>query len=159
MASRGSLARKKAFPNFNEFSMENNLAVTRRLQVTRPTINSSNSVYTAAFRTNQMYTMGLNSSLGVELWNSYSASYSNTILIGVNEKASLTITNVDPQGSPLINQLCSQQFSTNALFSITSWQGVAPWRGGPNSGNPNPLSFIALVFNGPALTNSVYRSP
>ena len=43
-----------------------------------------------------MYLMSLNSSLGVELWNSYAASYPGTIVIGVNENASMTITNDDP---------------------------------------------------------------
>jgi hypothetical protein len=141
---------KKGFPNFNEFSMENNLAVTRRLQITRPTTNSATSVNFAAFGTNQMYLMSLTSSLGVELWNSYSASYPGAILIGVNENASLTITN-DDHGQ---NLLFSKTFSTNALFSINSWPGAAPWY----AGNPNSLSFVVAVFAGPTLTNSVYRS-
>jgi len=141
---------KKGFPNFNEFSMENNLAVTRRLQVTRPTINSSNSVNLALFATNQMYTMNFSSSLGVELWNSYSASYPGMISIGVNENASVTITN-DDHGQ---NLLFSKIFSTNAPFPITGWPGTAPLI----AYNPYFASFIPLTFTGPTLTNSVYRS-
>jgi hypothetical protein len=141
---------KKGFPNFNEFSMENNLAVTRRLQVTRPTINSSNSVNLALFATNQMYTMNFNSSLGVELWNSYSASYPGTIWIGINQNSSVMITN-DDHG---LREMVLQPFSTNALFSITGWHGTAP----SYAGNPYSASFIPLTFIGPTLTNSVYRS-
>jgi hypothetical protein len=71
----------------------------------------------------------------------------------------LTITNDDHGQNLLFTNTFSINPSTNpsnALFSITSWQGAgaAPWYGG----NPNSASFIPLVFTGPTLTNSVYRS-
>jgi len=139
---------KKGFPNFNEISMENSLSVMRRLQLTRTT-NSSTPVITG---TNQMYVMSLNTSLGVELWNSYSSNYPGTILIGVNENASLMITN-DDQG---LHEWALQPFSTNVLYSINPWPGSGVgWR---SSGNPNSASFVPIVFNGPVLTNSVYYS-
>jgi hypothetical protein len=140
---------KKGFPNFNEISMENNLAVTRRLQLTRTT-NSSTPVITG---TNQMYTMSLSSSIGVELWNSYSSNYPGTILIGVNENALTMITNYD-QG---LHEWGLQSLSTNNFndpYVINSWPGAAPWSGG----NPNSASFVPFVFTGPTLTNSVYYS-
>ena len=142
---------KKGFPNFNEFSMENNLAVTRRLQLTRTT-NSSTPVITS---TNQMYMMSLSSSLGVELWNSYSASYPGTVVIGLNENASLTITNDEgfPSANPGIIQ--PMTFGTNYSFT-TNFSGAAPWFGG----NPNSASFVLpLNVSVLMLTNSVYRSP
>ena len=137
---------KKGFPNFNEISMENNLSVMRRLQLTRTT----NSFVPVITGTNQMYVMSLNTSLGVELWNSYASNYSGTILIGVNENASLMMTN-DDQG---LHEWVLQPFSTNVLYSINSWPGTAPWL----AGNPNPASFVPITFTGPTLTNSVYRS-
>ena len=146
---------KKGFPNFNEFALENNLAITRRLQLTRNT----NSFLPVITSTNQMYLMSLTGSLGVELWNSYAASYPGTILIGVNETASLTITNDDPgfDSHPGIAQPIS--FSTNNFSSpyvITFWPGTAPWSGG----SPNPASFVLpLNVSTIMLTNSVYRSP
>jgi hypothetical protein len=148
---------KKGFPNFNEFAMENNLAITRRLQLTRIT-NSSQFMAPTITSTNQMYLMSLTGSLGVELWNSYAASYPGMILIGVNENVFLTITNDDPgfNSHPGIAQPIS--FSTNIFsnpYVITSWPGTAPWSGG----SPNPASFVIATFTGPTLTNSVYRSP
>ena len=145
---------KKGFPNFNEFSMENNLAVTRRLQLTRTT-NSSTPVITS---TNQMYTMSLTSQLGIELWNSYAATYPGTIFICVNSTNSLTITNDDLgfDSHPGIAQPVT--FYTNNFsnpYQITSWPGTAPQIGG----SPNPASFVIATFTGPTLTNSVYRSP
>ena len=150
---------KKGLPNFNEFSMENNLSVTRRLQLTRQT-NASPSKAPIITSTNQMYMMSLNSSLGIELWNSYANNYPGTIIVGLSESASLTITNDDPgfQAHPGVVQ--PMTFSTNnfsAPYQISSWTGagVAPWFGG----NPNTASFRIVSFTGPTLTNSVYRSP
>ena len=152
---------KKGLPNFNEFSMVNNLQVTRRLQFTRTATNSPFSVDFKTFATNQMYLMNLSSSLGVELWNSYSNAYSGPVVIGLSENASLTITNDDPGfnqhplGSTTIFPI---GFSTNVLFATNFWtgSGAAPWYGG----SPNPNSFILpLNVTVNILTNSVYRSP
>jgi hypothetical protein len=145
---------KKGFPNFNEFSMENNLAITRRLQLTRTT-NSFTPVITG---TNQMYTIGLNSSIGVELWNSYAASYPGTVLIYINETNWLTITNDEgfPSAKPgIIQPIAFSTNNFNAPYGITSWPGAAPW----HAGNPNAASFVVATFAGPTLKNSVYRSP
>ena len=149
---------KKGIPNFNEFSMENNLAVTRRLQLTRDTNNETPTTAAVITSTNQMYTMSLISTLGIELWNSYAAAYPGTIFIGVNSTNTMTITNDDPGFDlhPGIAQPVS--FSTNNFsnpYQITSWPGAAPWSGG----SPNPASFVIATFTGPTLTNSVYRSP
>ena len=150
---------KKGLPNFNEFSMENNLAVTRRLQLTRQT-NASPTKLPVITSTNQMYMMSLSSSLGIELWNSYANNYPGTIVVGLNEAASLTITNDDPgfQSHPGVVQ--PMTFSTNnfaAPYVINSWSGtgVTPWF----RGSPNTASFRIVSFTGPTLTNSVYRSP
>jgi hypothetical protein len=143
---------KKGLPNFNEFSMENILSVTRRLQLTRTT-NSSTPPYTPIITgTNQMYMMSLNSSLGVELWNSYTNYYPGSISIGIYENATLSITNDDLHA---VNPLRSAIFSTNIIIPVTTWPGTAPWY----AGNPNSASFIFTNFTGPTLTNSVYRSP
>ena len=146
---------KKGLPNFNEFAMENALTVTRRLLVTRPAINAANSVDLANFHTNQMYMMSLSSSIGIELWNSYVSNYSGTIQVGINEAATLTITN-DEQITPYLFQ---NTFSTNYLtIPLVSWTGSgAGWA--DSSGNPAVGSIKTITFAGPSLTNSVYRSP
>ena len=143
---------KKSFPNFNEISVENSLAVTRRLQLTRGAINAATPpVDYSTFRTNQMYTMSLNSSIGIELWNSYNSNYPGTIQIAVNENASTMITNYD-QG---LHEWALQPFSIPPFSTnIVLWPGAAPWY----AGNPNPASFVPIVFTGPTLTNSVYYS-
>jgi hypothetical protein len=147
---------KKGFPNFNEFSMENILSVTRRLQLTRTTNNIANSTPVIT-GTNQMYMLGLSSSIGIELWNSYAASYPNPVVIGMNENSALAITNDEgfPSSSPGIIQPIT--FTTNYSFTVNSWPGSGI--GWSSSGAPKPNSFAVVTFNGPTLTNSVYRSP
>jgi hypothetical protein len=76
---------KKGLPNFNEFSMQDVVKVTRKLQVTRP---STNSLPTA---TNQMYVVSITNSMGVEFWNSYSNSYSNQVQVVVNDNLAVRI--------------------------------------------------------------------
>jgi hypothetical protein len=138
---------KKGFPNFNEFSMENMVGVTRRLQFTRTT-NSSPPVITG---TNQMYTISISSSLGAELWNSYNSVYPNPVTVVLRESISMTLTNDDPGFQWL--PLAPMTFSTNISFLIDPL--INPWQGNLNSAS----FFIPLNVAIPMLTNSVYRSP
>ena len=146
---------KKGLPNFNEFAMKNTLAVTRRLQVTRTAINAAKSVDFSTFHTNQMYLMSLNSSIGIEFWNSYISNYSGTIWVGVNENASLTVTNDEPgfNSHPGIAQ--PMVFNTNAVYAVSNWTGSGTKLA---HGSPDTNSFMVASFPGPTLTNSVYRS-
>ncbi len=64
---------KKGFPNFNEFSMDNTVQITRKLQIAR-----ANFGYPPQFSfTNVSYVFGIGSSLGIEFWNSYTNNYPN----------------------------------------------------------------------------------
>jgi hypothetical protein len=144
---------KKGYPNFNEFAMENTLAVTRRLQLTRAAINPPDNVDFSTFHTNQMYTMSLNSSIGIELWNSYISNYSGSIVVDVNEAATLMITNDDRN---VQNPLFMQTFTTNFPSApVVSWAGSGT---GLAYGTPATASFKVPIFVGPSLTNSAYRS-
>ncbi len=143
---------KKGYPNFNEFAMKNTLSVTRRLQFTRTTNNATVQMT----GTNQMYTMGLNSSIGIEFWNSYISNYTGTIWVGMNENASLSITNDDPgfnvhPGTPVPNY-----FYTNVVYAVSNWTGSGT---GLVSGNVDTNSFLVANLVGPTMPISVYRSP
>jgi hypothetical protein len=148
---------KKGLPNFNEFAMENNLAVTRRLQLSRTT-NASPNVTPTITGTNQMYTMKLDSSIGVELWNSYSNRYPNPVVIGLNESAGFTINNNDDGNGgvdQITNLLFAKTYFTNVSFTTNFWPGSGSWSGG----NPNSASFVLpLNVSTSMLTNCVYRS-
>ena len=83
MACHGSSVQRRGFLNFNEFSMQDVVKVTRKLQVTRLTTNSPPNA------TNQMYVISVTNSLGVEFWNSYTNSYSNQVQVVVNDNLTM----------------------------------------------------------------------
>jgi hypothetical protein len=132
---------KKGFPNFNEFSMESVVAITRRLQVTRLAINPPRGTPDFAnFHTNQMYTMCISNLLGVECWNSYTNNYTPVSAAGltivVNDNLSMTLTNEN--GVLAATGNLPLDYSYN-IPSSQFWPGVLPWDG---DGHPNPQSFI-----------------
>jgi len=80
---------KKGLPNFNEFAMQSVWQITRKLQVTRPSLAASVSQYT----TNQMFVVGLSNVFGVEAWNSYKGNYPRAVDIIVANDLRMTLTN------------------------------------------------------------------
>ncbi|MBI4324776.1 MAG: hypothetical protein HY674_05875, partial [Chloroflexi bacterium] len=57
---------KKGFPNFNEFTLQTVVQVTRKLELRKPNAN----VNTLPNQTNQMYILGITNMFGMEGWNS-----------------------------------------------------------------------------------------
>ncbi len=78
---------KKGFPNFNEFTMQTDVQVTRKLRFFRPSTNSLPTV------TNQMYILGISNLFAVESWNSYEAAYPRPLLMEVTDTATVRLTN------------------------------------------------------------------
>ena len=112
---------KKNLPNFNEFSMQDVVQMTRLLQVTRPT---TNSLPTA---TNQMYLFSVTNSLGVEFWNSYTNGYSNQVQVVVNDN--LTMQMVLSNGPTILNFPIG--WPNPYTFPLNTFTNVSTiWRGG-----------------------------
>ena len=63
---------KKGLPNFNEYSVESIVQVSRRLEVNKGNIGNILPENSRNWRTNQMYTLGITNVFGIEGWNSYS---------------------------------------------------------------------------------------
>lgn len=78
---------RKGFPNFNQFAMDTKLTVTRKLEFRR------NSLTGPIVRTNQMFTLALTNTFGIEFWNSYSNAYPRSVEIRVALDIFPTITN------------------------------------------------------------------
>jgi hypothetical protein len=126
---------KKGFPNFNEFSVDNVVQITRKLNIKR-----ANFGYPPEFSyTNEAYVFGVGSSLGIEFWNSYTNSYNRPVQVVVNETLSLALTNGDPQ-SPY----------QNAYRVLTNNVTVQEWS------NTAPQSFVYQLTNITFLTNQTY---
>jgi hypothetical protein len=143
---------KKGFPNFNEFSMESIVGVTRRLQLTRTTNNGA----TVITGTNQMYTMCISNWLGVECWNSYTNNYVPVPLSGLSivvwDNLSMVLTNDDGMAQVFLNPPTDNLPLDNSTNIITPpyWPGSPlPWSG---DGHPNANSFVI-----PLLANVVMQ--
>jgi hypothetical protein len=149
---------KKGFPNFNEFVEENILGVTRRLQVTRDLdYEKANFPKIRLTGTNQMYIFSLNSSMGLDFWNSYNSNFANNVTVVYRGSTWLNLTNDDPgfDGNPTEVRQPMGVFFANTN-SCSGWPGTTPWIGG----QPNPGSFFTPLnyLDYPVLTNSVYRT-
>ena len=77
---------KKGLPNFNEFSVQSVVLLSRKLQVTK---NSAGEL----IKTNQMYFIGISNMCGVEAWNSYTAT-NTTYPRGLRMSVSVDLTTV-----------------------------------------------------------------
>lgn len=133
------LGAKKGLPNFNEFAFQSVFQITRKLQVTRRTLNST------SYTTNQMYIVGISNVMAAEVWNSYRSNYTRPVEIIVANDLSLTLTNSD-----------GLRLTTN--FVAGGYTVTNVWPGTGLASQPNAASFIIpfrLDVNFPAA--SVYR--
>jgi len=80
---------KKGFPNFNQFAMEDEFLITRKLQINRQTTNSLPKTYTV----NEQFTSTVTNQLAIECWNSYASSYTRAVDIYATNFLTMTLTN------------------------------------------------------------------
>ncbi len=135
---------KKGFPNFNEFSMQDVVKVTRKLQVARPTTNSPPSI------TNQMYVISVTNSLGVEFWNCYTNGYTNLlqnvqVVVNDNPSMQMTLTN----GTLLTAD--GNTLATPPLLNLQSNFTLNIW--------PPNAFLVPFATNFPFLQDSAYSFP
>ena len=143
---------KKGLPNFNEFSMESVLQMTRKLQITRRTMDAPRSEWT----TNQMIVMGISNVIGVETWNSYRSNYTRQVDIYVTDFMSMMLTNDAAGGKQW--SLPQPITTLSAQLSLPNSTNTA-WPGFTNENyNAGKLSFqVPLRTNILFLPDSVYR--
>lgn len=134
---------RKGFPNFNEFSEQTCITVSRLLEFRRSQPSGP------VTETNQMFTVGISNIFGVEFWNSYSNPYPRNLqLLG---SAFMRAVLADDAGTVLSSNTVPATFSLT--IGQTNWPGwhgvwdvadsfVLPW------GTTNSFLF---------LTNSTYQ--
>ena len=140
---------KKGLPNFNEFSEENVVKITRKLQVMRNQTNTPSDYKTTIYTTNQQYIFSITNSFGFEFWNSYTDTYvpsSSKMTIVARNDLSMMLTNGQLQR--FSRMLFG--YTNTAVTSITPWPG---WGNGALQGN----SFISVAWNYPFLRESAYH--
>ena len=152
---------KKGFPNFNEFSMESIVTVTRKLQLSRTNDSSSGVVGGIPMKvtaTNQMYIFSISNYLGVECWNSYSNAYTtvNGVEIRVRDKISITLTNpvltmINP--APLISAITLDLVWPGSLTNGGLASGSFKLPLGGSGTNLNFLSPSVYRFGAPSFVD------
>ena len=119
---------KKGLPNFNEYSVESLVQVSRRLEVNKQHINNIHPSMSANWRTNQMYTLGITNVFGMEAWNSYTSTYPRRLAMDVRQSYQIGlwdhgITNRAGQVLPvLITNLVSRPYR-NFTTLKSNWLG------------------------------------
>jgi hypothetical protein len=139
---------KKGFPNFNEFAMQTELKVTRKLEFRRPTDGA------AVNETNEMYTVAISNSFGLEAFNSYLTNFQRPVQVFASVDMSAVLTNDTPgtAGILLANQVSSPPVAPRTIAQNT-WEGF---------GEPNhPHNSFIVPFHPSTnhfffLTNSTY---
>jgi hypothetical protein len=143
---------KKGFPNFNKFTMQDVVQITRKLQIRRsriPITSVSDFLYT-----NQMYIFSISNSIGINFWNSYGNGYPNPVQIVVRDNLSMMLTN---DGMAPFVVTYPLPYSNNTNLPVTpSWPGSA-WNTAIYKSLPAANSFIIPINTTVQfLTNSVF---
>lgn len=141
---------KKFMPNFNEYSLETHILVTRKLQFTRqmppPTTPGQLAVITA---TNQMYIFGISNTFGIEGWNSYSKQFFRPGLqLEVSNYVTVTVTNSEDARLNYVTNFAAMPL-TNSPVATSPFANPNVWPGGKFW---LPMTNLAII-----LDNSVYR--
>lgn len=146
---------KKGFPNFEQFTVRNDVQLTRKLQVTRDSVVWYNAATAAHFHTNVMYVLGISNHMGFAFWNSYSSNYVSptgaNISIAVYDNVEMWLTNAN-----MTIRFAATNFAyTPATF--TNWPG-SDWDNSmaPNNRYASPYAFMGGVFHFPFLPESAY---
>lgn len=103
---------KKGLPNFNEFSLRNVAQLTRKLEVRKQT-----AADTRPYQTNLLYLVTVTNQFGVELWNSYTNVYTNTLRARVLGRLSLALVDGLRTNLPL----ALTNVAYNADITTNSW--------------------------------------
>jgi hypothetical protein len=149
---------RKGFPSFNRFSFESVVGITRRLQVTRPSLNGFMPDF-SQFKTNQMYTMSVSNYLGVEFWNSYASGYTGAVQIVTRDYLSMWLTNDFNGTAPTTPGYTNFPVINSWLNPSGATWGWAGWAdNGSTISWPATNSFvIPLITDAVLLSESVYR--
>lgn len=78
---------RRGYPNFNEFSLQVVATAGRKLEMVK---NSPNGF---PVRTNQMYSLGIESLYGVEFWNSYRTAYPRALQLRTEVQTEAALSN------------------------------------------------------------------
>ncbi len=135
---------RKGFPNFNEFVMQTQLQITRKLQFHRPGVSTTEPVNEA----NQMFVVGITNTLGVEAWNSYVTNFPRELRLVVWPDIGLYLTNRETgkwlNEPPLFFSRYRRSIPLETNIPANAWAGYASHRPGPSFQIPMVSNFVFL---------------
>jgi hypothetical protein len=136
---------RKGLPNFNEFSMETMIQLTRTLEFRRPDANPTAPVN----QTNQMLLLCISNVFGMEAWNSYQATYPRNLRVigAVDSFATVMVTNEQGVLTTTVSNLVSSVSTTDV--PANTWTGYLA--AAPSSCRSTPLPTVTLCSTAPAL--------
>ncbi len=134
---------RKGLPNFNEFTSEVVVQITRKAEVRRPSPGAKINL------TNQMFVIGISNGIGAEFWNSYTNIYRRPVEVLVTNYTLLALTND-------FTFTHRSNIVVGAATNLTAWAAWQPKRHDPPASGP--WSFIVpLRTNQVILPDSAYR--
>jgi hypothetical protein len=140
---------RKGWPNFNEFAMETQVQVVRRLQFFRDPANHDPDS-SPVVGTNQMYLLCISNVLGAQGWNSYCNAFSRSLDVIAVADVITVLSN--ETGQVLLGSTGAPTYFAGVL-TTNSWSAF--------NGVSDPAvqaSFVVpLLTNFFCLTNSEYR--
>lgn len=133
---------KKGYPNFNEFSMETIVQVSRKLEVRKRSANT--------YQTNQMYVVGVSNVFGLEAWNSYTQDFRRSLEMRVTNHVQVKMRHVvNNTALPLYP---NPTVDVPAQLALSRTMTLDTWT---NRLSPNSF-LVPLYTNVMFLTNSAY---
>ena len=112
---------KKGLPNFNQISLESFSAITRKLQIVKPSLGANRLTW----HTNVQYVVAISNEIEVEAWNSYISNYPRAVDMSCSDTLSQTLTNEFGIIAP------TNLYSTNVTilsslptFASNTWSGT-----------------------------------
>ena len=106
---------KKGLPNFNDLQVDTQVQMTRKLEFRR---NGGSTVV----ETNQMYTLMISNSFGLEAWNSYSNSFPRSVSLSVVVNMGARLTNED--GTVLVARSVTNTLPLTPIAG-NAWKGFS----------------------------------
>ncbi len=120
---------KKGYPNFNEFTIQSLIQVSRKLEVGKLAVGGPPAY------TNQMYILGISNIFGLEAWNSYTQAYTRPFELRVTNRYSVVLSNIYNGGT-------NQIFAGFSAFGLTTNSTFWPGNSNAVALGTSPNSFI-----------------
>ena len=132
---------KKGLPNFNKLAMQTQVQVCRILQFHR----QGNSNISPINEIDQMFTVGITNSFGVEAWNSYATAFPRQLRMVLMPELNVAFTNLET--GRLLNPLTwSTDLPIQAITILpNTWPGYNPGNEGLRSCCPSPAAPACLT--------------